>query len=117
MKKLMTMFPGAKKKVFYIPVTKIDHTAMERIDSALRTCNKGNTAALLIGVNLSLPNAQHSVVITDIVGENLRLKAKALDVPLITSAEETALGCGFQLLSFGDKILVNECSFLGNVGF
>ena len=50
-------------------------------------------------------------------GQILKQKAKDLDVPLITYAEEKAMATGLHLLMYGDVILCNPCSMIGNVGF
>ena len=38
-------------------------------------------------------------------------------MPLITYAEEAATATGLHLLAYGDTVLANPCSFIGNVGF
>ena len=47
----------------------------------------------------------------------LQRKAKALDVPLITHAEDSAFGASFHLLMHGDTVLADKATFLGNIGF
>ncbi|CDW86262.1 peptidase s49 [Stylonychia lemnae] len=108
-----------KRRVIYLPINKIDIKAKEKIDQALKNVNEGNTAAILLSINTKLPNSSHSLVYADQIGENLMNKTQAIGngVKLITYAEDTCLGVGFQLLSYGDIVLSNPNSLLGNVGF
>ncbi len=50
------------------------------------------------------------------IGKMLKAKAKELGVPLVTYAEEMTLMHGMHLLMYGDHILANEVSMLGNIG-
>ena len=83
----------------------------------MKSIDKGQTEALYIGINSGLSNTKNSIVYADIIGESLRRKAKDLNVPLVTYAEDTATGPGFHLLMYGDKVLANRNSFLGNIGY
>lgn len=113
-------FLGKKssKRVIYLSINNINQKAKEKLDTTLKNVTKANTAALLVGINTNLPNAKQQIVYADQIGEALQRKAKELgDLPLITYAEDTCLGVGFHLLSYGKTVLANENSFLGNVGF
>ena len=46
----------------------------------------------------------------------LQAKAKELEIPLVTYAEEQSAMHGMHVLAHGDHILANEVSFLGNIG-
>ena len=57
------------------------------------------------------------MVYANIIGESLEQKANKLEVPLITHAEDSALGPSFQILMCGHTVLANKSSLIGNVGF
>jgi ClpP class serine protease len=76
--------------------------------------NKGNTAALFVGIN---SGSKDSIVQASLIGERLQRKAKDLGVPLITHAEDSALGPAFHLLMHGDTVLADKATFVGNIGF
>jgi len=72
----------------------------------------------MLNINTSLPNSNHSLVYADQIGEMMINKAKDCgSIPFITYAEDLCLGVGFHLLMYGNTVLSNEASFLGNVGF
>jgi len=66
-----------------------------------------------VGINTSYG----PIVQCEIVGALLREKAKELEVPLIMSAEEQSLATGLHLLMYGDHIICNPSTMLGNLGF
>ena len=53
---------------------------------------------------------------TDLIGKMLQAKAREFEVPLVTYAEDMSLNNGMHLLMYGDHILANEVSMLGNIG-
>ena len=52
---------------------------------------------------------------TDLIGKMLQAKAREFEVPLVTYAEDMSLNNGMHLLMYGDHILANEVSMLGNI--
>ena len=91
----------------------------DKIENSIKNLNSGNTAAIMLAINTGLPNSQHSLVYADQIGETLLRKTKEIgnETKLITYAEDSCLGVGFHLLQYGDVVLSNPNSFLGNVGF
>lgn len=47
----------------------------------------------------------------------MKSKANELGIPLIASVEEQAFATGLHLLMYGDVIICNPCSMIGNLGF
>ncbi len=66
----------SKKKVIYLPLTKIDFKAKDKLDTSLKSLTKDNTAAILVGINTALPNARNCIVYADQIGNMLQEKAK-----------------------------------------
>ena len=70
-------------------------------------------SAIVAGINLR----SGPIVQAEVVGQMLKQKAKDLDVPLITCVEDQAFSTGLHLLMYGDILLCNPCSMIGNLGF
>ena len=49
---------AASKRVIYMAITKIDIKAKEKLDTTLKNLTSSNTAAILLGINTSLPNSR-----------------------------------------------------------
>jgi len=80
--------------------------------------NKNHADAILALINVGAGSSRTSNTLTkaDQIGRMLSAKARELEIPLVTYAEQTSLNNGMHLLSFGDHILANEVSILGNYG-
>lgn len=110
----MNYFRPVKKIARYLPITKLDSKSTTKLRKQLSGIKKDkNLTCLVAGVNIQ----KGPIVQSEIVGSLLKTKAKELGVPLITFAEEAAFSTGLHLLMYGDIILSNPCSMIGNVGF
>lgn len=79
----------------------------DKIESALLPLKPKHTSAILLSINIGVPNVRHSQVHADQIISMLRKKSKELNVPFITYAEDSCPGVGMQLLTSGDKALCN----------
>lgn len=105
------------KKVIYLPISKLNFEAKTKLAEKLDKLKKNTADALLVGINVGPANSQSNrLTQADLIGKMLKAKAKDLGVPLITYAEEMTFMHGMHLLMFGDHILANEVSMLGNIG-
>lgn len=110
----MNYFRKVKPIATYLPINKLDNKSTAKLRSQLDLLTKSkNNAAIVVGINIG----KGSIVQAEIVASLLKAKAKELDVPLITCAEEVAFSTGLHLLMQGDIVICNPCSMLGNVGF
>jgi hypothetical protein len=78
---------------------------------------KKNTAAILVGINGGMSD---SAVYAHQLGEMFQHKTRTEfkgEVPFVTYAEESAFNSGLALLMYGDVVLANPFSQVGNIGF
>lgn len=112
--------PSTPKKVIYFPITKVNAEETEKLKDKLKTLKKSQKVAdaILLGINIgpATDPKNCSITQTDLMGKMFREKAKELEVPLVTYAEEMALFNGMHLLMQGDHVLASEVSILGNIG-
>ena len=50
------------------------------------------------------------------MGKMLKAKTEELGIPLVMYAEEMGLNHGMHLMAYGDHVLANEVTLLGNIG-
>jgi ClpP class serine protease len=108
---MMKSVKSKTKTVRYIPITGINQKTITSVRKTLKSVKKSNCDALLIGINSS-----GSVVDAEILGEMLQKKAKKEEIPLVMYAEEACVNGGMHLLTYGDHMLANPMSNLGNIG-
>ena len=110
----MNLFKKKNQIVRYFPITQIGTKHTEKLRRQLDQLKKGqNISAIVAGINLR----SGPIVQAEVVGYLLKKKATDLGVPLITSAEEQVFSTGLHLLMYGDTIICNPCSMIGNLGF
>merc|ERR1711957_124267 len=108
---------NSKKVVRYIPVNGINHKTVKKVQEALKLVNKGNTDALLVGINSQA--GKDSIVDAEIMADMFDTKIKKMggQVRLVTYAEESCTNVCMHLLTRGDIVLANRMSFLGDIGY
>ena len=101
-------------KIQYLPIPACNAKQTKKVLAALGKFKKSNTAAIFVGIN---SGNKDSVVQADVMGSHLQRKAAELKVPLVTHAEDSALGPAFHLLMHGDTVLADKATFVGGIGF
>lgn len=107
------------KKVVYVPLKTLNYEEKDSLKEKLDKLSKKKTDAILVGISVGpsgFRDAKNMLTATDLIGKMLQAKARELEVPLVTYAEEMSLNNGMHLLMYGDHILANEVSMLGNIG-
>ena len=114
--------PPVPKQVIYVSVKDVNFDAKNKLVKKLDLLKKKNKKcdAILVGINVgpaaSGRESKNMITQADLMGKILKAKAKELEVPLVTYAEEMSVMNGMHLLMYGDHILANEVSLLGNIG-
>ena len=111
--------PPEPKQVIYIPIKDLGFGTKVKLQQGLEKIKKKQADAFLVGINVGpagLRDTKNSLTQADLIGKMLQEKAKKLEVPLITYAEEVGCNHGMHLLMHGDTVLANEVSLLGNIG-
>ena len=115
MQKILSYIRKPKpKKVIYIPVPEITPKIVMQVEKTLLKINQSNAAGILVGIN---SGGKQSLIQSEKIGTALEQRAAKLKIPLITHAEDSCMMASFHLLMYGQTVLADTSSMIGNLGF